>query len=326
MSDIEKLASYLERIIGSPAILRQVSPDRLSGLPMFLARSYRFHEWNWLDHKLILALNATGAESISPADLKAHHRVLFNRLACPVVLVVQALDAYGRNRLVHLGVPFIVPGLQLFIPPFANLCEQFQRTAMAEKLSAAAQLTVLYQLFRRPASAPLLNEWAERLGYSAMTMTKVRDQLVARGLCVREEGAKPRGLRFMLQGRELWDAALPFLRSPVRRACWARFPSVPKLLPSGLTALANRTLIQDDPIPTYACRDTEWRRLAEDGKIRLLEHADDATAHIECWRYAPELLAEDAMVDRLSLFLSFLDATDERVQSAAKSLLEDMSW
>ena len=42
--------------------------------------------------------------------------------------------------------------------------------------------------------------------------------------------------------------------------------------------------------------------------------------------YAPELLAEDAMVDRLSLFLSFSNATDERVQSAAKSLLEDMSW
>jgi hypothetical protein len=328
MNDIQELASYLERITGHPEVLRRIAGQRLGGLPAFLTTAYRFYEWNWLDRTLILALTVPGAESASSGDLRAHHEVLTRHLACPVAFVFQALNAYGRNRLVHLGVPFIVPGLQLFIPPFASLCEQFQRTARTAKLSAAAQVTVLYQLFRHPPAAAMLNQWAEWLGYSAMTMTKVRDQLAANALCAREVGAKPRGLRFAHQGRVLWDAALPFLCSPIRRACWTQFPKKPQpaLLSSGLTALAKRTMIEDDSIPTYACRDTEWKRLAEASNVRALDHPDEASARVECWRYAPELLAEDATVDRLSLFLSLSDSTDERVRLASQSLLEGMPW
>jgi hypothetical protein len=321
------LAKYLEQILGKPADLRPLPADRLSGLPVFVAADYRFLEWRWLDQLLILAETESDKEAPSAADLKSIHHLLTAQFKCPVAFVYPAMDAYRRNRFVHLGLPFIVPGLQLFIPPFVSLCEQFQRTVKSMKLSAAAQVTVLFQLYRPQADGSLLNQWAEWLGYSAMTMTKVRDELIAHNLCVREEGAKPRGLRFLHRNRALWDAALPCLRSPVSRTCWAKFREPPPpLLPAGLTALSNRSLLEDDPLRTYACHVNVWKKLNTSQAILKLDHEDEASARVECWRYDPGLLAEDAMVDRLSLFLSLADSPDERVRLASKSLLEGMPW
>ncbi len=321
------LAEYLEKIVGNPVRLRELPVARLSGLPVFITADYRYLEWRWLDQILILACAESDREAPTATDLKSRHRLLVDQFKCPVVFVYPALDVYRRNRFVHLGLPFIVPGLQFFIPPFASLCEQFQRKVMLTKLSAAAQVAVLFQILRPESDGSLLNQWAEWLRYSPMTMTKVRDELVADKLCVREEGAKPRGLRFLHQNRALWENALPFLRSPVRCTRWAKVQQKPPaLLVAGLTALSRRSMLEDDPLPTYACHTNEWKGLVASMSIREVDHQEEASARVECWRYDPALLHEDGMVDRLSLFLSLSDSADERVRLASKSLLEDMPW
>jgi len=320
-----QLVEYLEKIVGNPVNLRQLPAVRLAGIPVFLTADYRYFEWRWLDQMLILACAESDREAPTATDLGARHRILVDQFKCPVVFVYPALDVYRRNRFVHLGLPFIVPGLQFFCPPFASLCEQFQRATMLKKLSAAAQSAVLFQILRPQADGSLLNQWAEWLGYSAMTMTKVRDELVADKLCVREDGAKPRGLRFLHQNRALWETALPFLRSPVRCTRWAKVQQKPLVLPvAGLTALSRRSMLEDDPLPTYACHQNAWKTLVDSRSIQEVDHQEEATTRVECWRYNPGLVGEDGMVDRLSLFLSLSASTDERVRLAAKSLLEDI--
>lgn len=327
MKTNSQLARYLEQILGKPVDLRPLPAARLSGLPNFLIADYRFWEWRWLDQVMVLADVESEKEPPSVADLKSVHQLLSKQFKCPVVFVYPATDAYRRNRFVQLGLPFIVPGLQLFIPPFASLCEQFQRTIKPMKLSTAAQVAVLFQLYRQPADGFLLNRWAELLGYSAMTMTKVRDELIAHGLCKREEGVKPRGLRFQLQKRELWEAARPFLLSPVKQTNWVRAQLRPGEFPlAGLTALSKLSLVEDDALPTYACYLKDWKRLAVIQSVFEVCHAEAASARIECWRYDPRRLAEGTEVDRLSLFLSLADSPDERVRLAAKSLLDEMPW
>ena len=320
-----QLAKYLEQILGKPVDLRPLSDNRLSGLPVFLTSDYRFLEWRWFDQIIILANAESGEDGPSAADIQSIHRLLSKQFNCAVVFVYPSMDAYRRNRFVQLGLPFIVPGLQLFIPPFISLCEQFQRTMKPMKFSAAAQVTVLLQLYRPPADGSLLNRWAELLGYSAMTMTKVRDELIAHGMCKREEGAKPRGLRFQLQKRALWEAARPYLLSPVKQTHWVRAQLRPGEFPlAGLTALSKLSLLEDDALPTYACHAKDWKRLAVLKSVFQICHAEEATARIECWRYDPMRLAEETTVDRLSLFLSLADSPDERVRLAVNSLLKGM--
>ena len=235
---------------------------------------------------------------------------------------------HRRDRLIQLGVPFIVPGTQLFIPPFADLRERYARQARAEKLSAAAQATVLYQLLHKPAAAMQLNVWAQKLGYSAMTLTKVRDELVTVELCAPSASARARGLHFLLEGRDLWEKARASLRSPVARKMWVHLHALPPegVVKAGMTALADLTMIEGDPLPTYACRSTAVDGFLLGTFFERREHREEANALLECWRYDPCLFAKDGIVDRLSLYLSLADSADERVHQACDTLLEGQSW
>jgi len=321
------LKGYLEKMLGPILSLRDMPVAKLRGLPAFLAGGYRFREWVFLGQELVVAETDLPASDVSATELREHARQLASHLGRPVVFVLPGLESYQRNRLAQLGVPFIVPELQLFIPPFASLTEQYQRQVKADKLSAAAQVTVLYQLLRNPENGGLLREWADRLGYSAMTMSHVRNELVAAGLCERAPGAKVRGLRFIAEGRALWNTARPTLRSPVRRGVWAQFKKLPAgFLSAGTSALSTRTLLEDDARPTYACREGNWKSIVLGGKMIVADHEEESRARIELWRYDPALLATKGEVDPLSLYLSLSDAADERVRLAVNELLERMSW
>ena len=328
MSPPTDLSSYLSVLLGPPQSLRRLQQVRLKGLPVFLSKLGRFHEWGWREHKVILIEVGDDAASIAPSDWQAWTKLLSEHFAAPVAFVFPAMDAQRRARLVKQAVPFVVPGSQFFLPPFANLVEQFQRTAKVGLLSGTAQLAVLYQIVKRPPERTLLTRWAEWLGVSPMTMTKARDELVGSGLCEREPGAKPRGLVFLHQGRNLWDKALPVLRNPVRESLWLAGPLKPLSgLPcAGLTALARNSLIEDDVLPTHACRNQERAKCVEGGALSVVPYPEEAAARLQLWRYDPGLLARDGCVDPLSLFLSLQADPDERIRLAAGSLLEQVSW
>lgn len=323
----DDLAGYLEKTSGIPVAFESVPADRLKGLPVFVTHAYSFRAWTWMGHRLLLAESRAGAGDSAPARIADHVSLLRAHFEADVVMVFPALDAYRRDRFVHLGIPFIIPGQQLFIPPFVSLVERFRPVERPEKLTIPAQVVVLYQLLRRPPEAALLNQWGAWVGYSAMTLSNVRNELAALGLCAVGPGEKPRGLRFLYQGRALWDAARDALRTPVRRMQWTilRDPR-PDLLQAGITALSRLTMLSDDKVPTYACRDAIWRLVQQGPQAQSAALPDEATARIEIWRYRPEILGKDGMVDRLSLYLSLADHPDERVRSAANALLEGVPW
>ena len=337
----QTINEYLARFTGQPVNVQPLPASRLKGLPVLLVHGHRFFEWRWLDQLLVLAVlpAADNDELVGATGLRTRQQALAGHFQMPVILVLPSLRAFRRDRLVQLGVPFMVPGTQLFIPPFANLCEQYARQAKAGKLSAAAQATVLYQLLRKPVAPMRLKAWAEKLGYSPMTLTKVRNELVAAELCVPAATVRAHGLQFLYAGRELWEKARPSLRSPVARRIWLKLHALPPegVVKAGLTALAELTLIEDDPIRTYACRNT-----AVDGVVmtKLVaerrEHREEANACLECWRYDPCLfvndggenrqIAGDGTVDRFSLYLSLADSDDERVRLACDELLKGWTW
>ncbi len=59
--------------------------------------------------------------------------------------------------------------------------------------------------------------------------------------------------------------------------------------------------------------------------ITELEHRDSDSVEIQLWRYNPASTAETKLVDPLSLWLSFDDAADERIEIARDDLLKQ-TW
>jgi len=325
-----RLINYLESITGEPPDLQRVSRERVASLPLFLRDRYHLYSARLFGRKCLLAIETPDREAGSPAEYGAHAESLRAKLGEPVVIVLPALPSYARNRMVRSSVPFIVPGNQLFLPfLMVDLRERFPRTSPASgsRLTPAAQCILLYHLLRDPLDQLALRDIASRVGYSAMMLTRAKDELEASQLCESLRKGRSILLRFTDSGRALWDGAEPLLSSPVNKTHWVRWenPGHPALA-AGLTALSRRTLIEDDRVPTYALLHENYRVNLEKGLFHGCPGPSEATARLESWSYNPSLLSDDQAVDSLSLYLSLRGSVDERVQQQLERLIGEVKW
>lgn len=323
----ENLLSYLGKITGETLALTGMPDSPCTGIPMFYMNTYDFCCLKWLGQTILLALekNDTGA---APSEYSRQMQFLSEHWHQSVVLVLPHLDSYKRNRLVQYGVPFIVPEQQCFLPPFADFRERFPRPLIevGEHFSSSAQLTILYRLFNHEIEQYSLRELATIFGYSAMTMSNVARELVCAGL-INGGKEKCRRLKFSVTGQELWRQVKPRLASPVIKKLWIKWQAeIPPLPHAGINALADYSMIADDPKPCWGCHKTYLTNLLKKGVGIEVKGADVADGLIEVWKYAPDILSDNNRVDRLSLFLSLENSGDERVQAELNHLLEDMSW
>ncbi|HOK54391.1 MAG TPA: transcriptional regulator, partial [Armatimonadota bacterium] len=138
---------------------------------------------------------------------------------------------------------------------------------------------------------------------------------------------RERELRFEVSGLKLWDAALPFLRSPVQKRVATVFePSVMPTLKAGLTALSTYSMILASSPSTLAISPEAWKTAKVNVDIYDVDYEDDNAYNLEIWRYDPFVLSSTNAVDRLSLFLSLRDTNDERIEAALDEMMEGVEW
>jgi DNA-binding MarR family transcriptional regulator len=328
------MANLKERLLNHLELLSGERPDLAaeagSALPLFLRERYAVFSARLFGRKSLLAVEAKGREIGSPGEYGKHEEALKLKLGEPVVLVLPILPSYARNRMVQMGIPFIVPGSQTFIPiSLIDLRERFPQpnSKRRETLSPAAQCTVLYHLLRGPLAGISLKDIARKIHYSPMRMTKVKDELEAGEICKVVQSGRSMFLDFKATGRVLWEQVKPQLSSPVKKTRWVQWakPAEPALL-AGMSALSLRTMIAADRLPTYALPLAVFQDFLERGVCAGCHDAENATAKIEVWSYNPHLLGDDRMVDPLSLYLSLRKLSDERVQQQLEQLMREIKW
>ena len=295
-----------------------------SSLPAFLEHTYKLYEAAIANRRCVFL--APRDLSLPPADIAKHINIV--RAAAETAIVAfaaQTLSAHNRARLLKHRVSFVVPGNQLYIPDLAiDLREHFRahRSVRADGLSPAAQAVLFDHFLRKdePTSRPSII--AHRLHYSAMSIGRAFDDLVALGLAETEKLGKERHLRLKYRGRQLFEAAQTYLRSPVRAAKYVKGRNAhPHLLHAGETALAELTDLSQPRTPTYALAASAWKTIARE---RHYSETDkfDADFVIETWSYDPSALSSTTTVDPLSLYAQFREHIDPRVAGAAEHFLE----
>lgn len=189
------------------------------------------------------------------------------------------------------------------------------------KLSASAQFILLYHLQKTSLDGLSVSEIASKIcGYSYVTIAKAVENIEALGLCeCRKDSERSKRIRFIAEGRELWEKSGPYMATPVKEIKYCEdIPSVGFQYP-GISALASYTMISPDEVPTIAVysgrfEETDFKGLNDfDGNVK-----------IEIWRY-PEIDTESDVVDRLSLFLSLEGDSGPRVDKENKTML-DKVW
>lgn len=300
---------------------------RARAFPAFIEHLYQFFQAEFGSWRCVLLVALKPGPSV--AEIAKHVRLVRRETGGAVAFATEALSARDRSRLIKEGVAFVVPGNQLYIPELAmDLRERFRaaRQHVEEALSPAGQAVLFYHLLKRHDRPATPSRIADELGYSAMTIGRAFDDIVAHGLASSERDGKRRYIHFKFEGQKLFHAAERFLRTAVRSIKYVEGPLPGKELKlAGESALSELSDLAQPRLATYAIVASKWKDFIG-GQRRAARDKDDADYIVETWSYDPRALSEERTIDPLSLYVQYKDNPDERVASAAEAVLSEVRW
>jgi DNA-binding MarR family transcriptional regulator len=319
----QQIPDYLHQTLGIRPLV--VAWDGAGRLSAFLTARYRFLSIELEGRQLLLMVDEA-ADPESPAIIRKHAEQVRGKWDGPIVYVRDRVTAYNRKRLIEQRVPFIVPGNQMYLPELGlDLREYFRKSPQPkQKFRPATQAVLIFMLLKQVENDVTASGLAPALGYSAMTLSRAFDELELAGLAETVAEGRERVLRLHRSGRETWDLAQPRLIDPVK----ARH--VVGLRPAGLhaghDAVARFTMLAEPRLPVIAISNSRWLAFIKEHPEAQPCDRDTAACEVEVWKYEPREYARPGIVDPLSLFLSFEQPGDERVERALDALLEHVRW
>ena len=264
------------------------------------------------------------ANHLTPAQIERYMTFLSEHFQVPAVYVCDRLAPHEPERLISKGVPFLVPGKQLFLPFAGTVLKQTRQPCPIEHdyLGTCAQLIVLGVLQKYLAAPVRIMDVVDRFGVSRSTAISALFELEYFGLGMKEKtNGKEIGFRFVSSGKNLWDEAQPFLRNPCKRTVGLEtVPDAPALMLAGADALAEETMLNAAGPKCFAMSLSEFRKK----DIRTVNTAT-ADCHLQLWLYRPNVF-DPVRIDMLSLYLTLKNDPDERVQIALNERMEAIPW
>lgn len=297
-------------------------------LPQYLCGTYSYYSMNLLDRNIVLVVDTAEKEQ-SVSTISKHLTKVRSYSNAEIVYVRFAVTSYNRKRLITHGIPFIVPGNQMYLPMLGiDLREHHKRMKEKREVFApSTQVLMLYSLLNKDYGVFTPGEMSTYLGYSAMTMTRSFDQLEAAGIGQHSREGKVRHLKLAPGGRQLWDESLSYLSSPVISHLYTLLgEDVREGKIAGESALANLTMQSEPDNPVIALGSRIWKSIRQMHDIQTISFAEPGALMVEIWKYPPDKLTQSGIVDPLSLYLSLREIQDERLQSALDQLMKGMQW
>ena len=141
----DSLESYLENTLH--ANIKLAKYTRTESLPSFLRYDYAFYE-SIITNRRCLWIAPVG-NNATPSEIAKHIALVNSQEDSIVAFATTTLDAYNRARLIQHGVPFVVPGNQLYIPQLAmDLREHFRapKAKGADRLTPVAQVVLFHYI------------------------------------------------------------------------------------------------------------------------------------------------------------------------------------
>jgi len=317
------VVSYVRKILGQSV---KIKPwPGASSLPVFLQKTYTFYATEIMSHSCLIAIDE-GTKEQAPTVIEKHLSQLRKTWTENIIYVRQSISAYSRTRLIEHKIPFIVPDNQLYLPDLGlDLREHMNKLRSApEPLSPSTQALVLYVLNKRFYGPLTADRFKKILGYTPMTFSRALNELERiQPASITTKGHK-RILEFKEKGRSLWNLALPYLLSPVKKEAPVHLPSalLKMAKEAGLSALSSYSMLSNPVVPVIAL----WEDVVSAYKLPELPFEEKGVHIVEVWKYDPGLLSDGKAVDRLSLYLSLRNNRDERVESSLDKILEDIQW
>lgn len=332
-----QLKAYIREILGIEMDLQPVPKKDLGAIPMFIGSAYKLEYGMLFNQELVLA-EAKHKEDFSIAQISTHLNLLeeafFHKR---IVLVIDALSALNRKRLIEKKINFILPGKQLYLPDMLmdlrenGISRRIKK--QSTKLLPSSQFLLIHHILHKNLEIEQYSfkELSEKLGYTAMGITKAIDNLKQLEV-IEVVGEKEKYIRFKLDREELWRD-LEHRESwvnPVLKRVYVDEKPLNVRLYSNMSALPEYTDMNPSGQEFFAVEKSIFYTLQKNnGLVNANEY--EGRYCLEVWKYNPvtlvgEMPNNDPVVDPLSLYLSLKDTHDERIEMALEQIIEKILW
>ena len=308
--------NILEQVFGIKA--EYDTWDKKDFLPLYIADSYKFQSMRLNSCRCILL---TPIEELAglPA-LKKQIKRIQEIDNVPVVFKLTALSQFRKKNLIENGIAFVTTK-QIYLPFMCTyLQNEEEELQFVEKFMFSTQLLVLLYMYGNQEKL-YVSDATKILPFSAMTMSRAVKQLEATELFYITKDGVNKVIEAKHDRRELFEQIKGYLTSPVCKTGYIQKENLMEdMVFSGETVLAERTMLNDSNIKTYAVSAKKF-----DSKLLMKELVNPEKQYkLELWGYDPMIFAKDDMADIISVILSFSDTKDERIEEAIDELLESM--
>ena len=325
-SAVDQLANnlkhYLSEVAGDKVTVNLMDSG---DLPHFLKRQYALYRL-MVGNVAFTAVFLRHEDELKPAQFIKHMSQIPSILMDDTCIVAYTLPTYVRKRLIEKGIAFVLPKIQMYLPALGmdlRARAGHKRSVAVERFSPSAQVVLIAWLLGKIEGNVTAQDLSKQLGYSAMSMSRVINELESTQVAEIERIGRERVVSFTESHATVWQKALPRLRNPVSKMVRISEQDLhrPDALPAGVTALSLRSMLGESTYPEYAVSRDVWKAMEKAG-VKEIPLEEPGTCMLQVWRYDPKLLVVDGQVDPFSLYLSLQGEADERIEMALDQMME----
>ena len=223
------------------------------------------------------------------------------------------------------GIPFIWENRQIYMPFLGFLLQQNEARDLKPcfKISFLTQKLLLTAIYEEWDNVSV-TEAARRVAVSKMSVTRVFDEIESLHIPVLRKTGRFRKYIRIGTKKENWEVIKPFLRSPLLREYRLENEFPEKLIKSGISALAELSILGDNPYPTYGITKYDVRKKGIDREKEVPIGELPGCIIQELGYCIP--FKDDAVIDPLTVYMLLEKEEDPRVGIALEGMLEEYVW
>ncbi len=316
------MTKYLEQVMHQSIIERPY--DSVEKLPLGCRNAFQLTIIQIQEQEILLA---APIDTMNLTELRKMRIQLERYTGHQCAFYLKKANWYSVPKMVEEGIPFIWENHQIYLPFIGLLLKKNeQRTPKScFVISFLTQKLLLRALYENWKDVSAVRA-AEKLGVSRMSVTRCFDEIQALGMTFLKMNGRSRRFFAIDDKKAMWEEMRPFLRNPIiREFRLERKPNAEMVL-SGISALAEYSMLGEDSYVTYAVGKNQVKAL-DLKSIREITRNEEPICIVQEVGYILPFKNEN-IVDPLSLTLMLSDEElkDPRVESCMNEMLEEFVW
>lgn len=318
---MDMLIEYLESLIGKRNVVVENYGE--VAFPLYL-KCYDYEAISLYGTKFVFV---TAKDSTNIRSYKLQKSKIEKYFGCQSVLVFEKSKAGQKQNLIENNIMFVEIGKQLFMPMIGIVLNSTiaKDLIQVDNFTPQMQLCALFFLYHKEGEYTV-KQISEKTRLNNMAITRGMSALEALKLVSSTSIGRTKYYRLCENEMCYLEKIEQYAISPVFRSLlMLNSKKTQKVFKSGHSALSYYSMLADNEYETYAISKETYRQIEKSLDITYEDLLDEQDyIRLEVWKYDPALFAENGVVDKFSLYMSFEREQDERTEAILKEIKESI--